>query len=185
MSELSEEINGQKTERQKAYDVNQEIRVKIQKSIDDYKVKEDNYRNKMEEFNTEVQKVQDSLQEELKTGELGQTQKLVDKEKGTFERTMGNIKRLSEDINGYVKKFDNIKEEIETSNKKYETYKMEMETKRQQVALLETQIQNIILMGQLKDKTRKEAEEEKAQVKKQLDTLRNLNQALNVQLQTL
>ena len=57
MSELSEEINGQKTERQKAYDVNQEIRVKIQKSIDDYKVKEDNYRNKMEEFNTEVQKV--------------------------------------------------------------------------------------------------------------------------------
>ena len=93
---------------------------------------------------------------------MGQTQKLVDKEKGTFERTMGNIKRLSEDINGYVKKFDNIKEEIETSNKKYETYKMEMETKRQQVALLETQIQNIILMGQLKDKTRKEAEEEKA-----------------------
>ena len=51
---------------------------------------------------------------------------------------MGNIKRLSEDINGYVKKFDTIKEEIETSNKKYETYKMEMETKKQQVKLLET-----------------------------------------------
>jgi chromosome segregation ATPase len=92
----------------------------------------------MEEFNKEIQKVQDSLQEELKTGEMGKTQRAVDKEKAAFERTMGNIKRLSEDINGYVKKFDNIKEEIETSNKKYETYKMEMETKKQQVQLLET-----------------------------------------------
>ena len=106
---------------------------------------------------------------------MGKTQKLVDKEKGAFERTMGNIKRLSEDINGFVKKFDNIKEEIETSNKKYETYKMESETKRQQVALLETQIQNIVLMGQLKDKTKSDIAEEKAQMKKQLDTLSNLN----------
>ena len=61
MGELSEEINTQKVERQKAYDINQEIRTKIQKSIDDYKVREDNYRTKMEEFNSEVSKVQDSL----------------------------------------------------------------------------------------------------------------------------
>ena len=92
---------------------------------------------------------------------------------------MGNIKRLSEDINGYVKKFDTIKEEIETSNKKYETYKMEMETKKQQVKLLETQIQNIILMGQLRDKTKADADEERKQVHKQMETLRNLNKALN------
>jgi len=57
MQELSEEINEQKAERQAAYDVNQEIRTKIQKSIDDYKVKEDNYRNVMEGFNSQVQKV--------------------------------------------------------------------------------------------------------------------------------
>lgn len=95
---------------------------------------------------------------------------------------MGNIKRLSEDINGYVKKFDTIKEEIETSNKKYETYKMEMETKKQQVQLLETQIQNIILMGQLRDKTRSDVQEEKKQMEKQLETLRYLNKALNDQL---
>jgi predicted nucleic acid-binding Zn-ribbon protein len=83
---------------------------------------------------------------------MGKTQKLVDKEKMAFEKTMGNIKRLSEDINTYVKKFDMIKEEIDSSNKKYETYKIDMETRRQQVALLECQIQNVILMGQLKDK---------------------------------
>ena len=136
----------------------------------------------MEEFNQEVQKVQDSLQEELKTGEMGKTQRAVDKEKAAFERTMGNIKRLSEDINGYVKKFDTIKEEIETSNKKYETYKMEMETKKQQVQLLETQIQNIILMGQLRDKTKSDTQEQRQQVTQQMETLRNLTKALNDQL---
>ena len=139
----------------------------------------------MEEFNQEVQKVQDSLQEELKTGEMGKTQKAVDKEKAAFERTMGNIKRLSEDINGYVKKFDNIKEEIETSNKKYETYKMEMETKKQQVQLLETQIQNIVLMGQLRDKTKSDTQEQRQQVTQQMETLRNLTKALNDQLQAI
>ena len=139
----------------------------------------------MEEFNQEVQKVQDSLQEELKTGEMGKTQRAVDKEKAAFERTMGNIKRLSEDINGYVKKFDNIKEEIETSNKKYETYKMEMETKKQQVQLLETQIQNIVLMGQLRDKTKSDTQEQRQQVTQQMETLRNLTKALNDQLQAI
>ena len=139
----------------------------------------------MEEFNQEVQKVQDSLQEELKTGEMGKTQRAVDKEKAAFERVMGNIKRLSEDINGYVKKFDNIKEEIETSNKKYETYKMEMETKKQQVQLLETQIQNIVLMGQLRDKTKSDTQEQRQQVTQQMETLRNLTKALNDQLQAI
>jgi hypothetical protein len=61
MTELSEEINIQKEERQKAYDANQEIRTKIQKAIDVYKSREETYRAKMEEFNVEVQKVQDSL----------------------------------------------------------------------------------------------------------------------------
>lgn len=138
MSLLQEEINVHKEGRQKAYDENQAIRLQIQKAIDDYKVREENYRGKMEEFNKEVQKVQDNLQEELKTGDLGKIQKSVDKEKAAYERTISNIKRLSDDINGYVKKFDNVKEEIDTSNKKYENYKLEIETKRQQISLLET-----------------------------------------------
>lgn len=153
MSLLQEEINVHKEGRQKAYDENQAIRLQIQKAIDDYKVREENYRGKMEEFNKEVQKVQDNLQEELKTGEMGKIQKSVDKEKAAYERTISNIKRLSDDINGYVKKFDNVKEEIDTSNRKYENYKLEIETKRQQISLLETQIQNIMLLGQLKEKT--------------------------------
>lgn len=35
-------------------------------------------------------------------------------------------------------------------------------------------------MGQLKEKTRNEIESEKVSVKKQVETLRSLNQALNV-----
>ena len=44
---------------------------------------------------------------------------------------MSNIKSLSDNIQGYVKRFDGVKEEIDSSNKKFETYKIEIETKKQ------------------------------------------------------
>jgi hypothetical protein len=43
---------------------------------------------------------------------------------------MSNTKKTTEDIQQYVKKFDNIKEEIDSSNKKFENYKIEIETKK-------------------------------------------------------
>ena len=120
----------------------------------------------MDEFNTKIQAVQDNLQTEMKTGSLGKTSKLVDVEKKEYEKIMANIKRLSEEIQSYVKRFDSVKEEIDTSNKKFETYKIEIETKKQQIALLETQIQNIVLMGQLRDKTKNDIKEEKSMLEK-------------------
>ena len=54
MSELSGEINVNKEQRQADYDKNQEIRNKIQKAIDDYKVKEDAYKKKMEVYNSKI-----------------------------------------------------------------------------------------------------------------------------------
>ena len=71
----------------------------------------------------------------------------MDKEKTEYENTMASIKKLSDEIQGFVKRFDGVKEEIDSSNKKFETYKIEIETKKQQIALLDTQIQNIVLMG--------------------------------------
>lgn len=44
---------------------------------------------------------------------------------------MANIKKLSDEIQSYVKRFDGVKEEIDSSNKKFETYKVEIETKKQ------------------------------------------------------
>lgn len=57
MKGLSGELNVKKTERQDKFDANQEIRNKIQKAIDDYKVKEEDYKTKMEKFNTEINDV--------------------------------------------------------------------------------------------------------------------------------
>ena len=54
MKGLSDKINEQKAERQKAFEENTAIRETIAKAVDDYKVKEENYKKKMEEFNTKI-----------------------------------------------------------------------------------------------------------------------------------
>lgn len=61
MKGLSSQLNEKKTERQDKFDANQEIRNKIQLAIDDYKVKEEAYKGKMETFNTEINDVQKNL----------------------------------------------------------------------------------------------------------------------------
>lgn len=57
MKGLSEKINEQKAERQKAFEENTKIRETIAKAVDEYKVKEENYKKKMDEFNTKIQAV--------------------------------------------------------------------------------------------------------------------------------
>ena len=43
---------------------------------------------------------------------------------------MTNIKRLSDDIQTYITKFDDVKETINERGKKFENFKMEIENKR-------------------------------------------------------
>ena len=94
MSELSGEINVNKEQRQADYDNNQEIRNKIQKAIDEYKVKEDEYKKKMDQYNAKITDFQKDLNSELKEGELGQTIKKMEKEKGQYDTTINKLKRL-------------------------------------------------------------------------------------------
>jgi len=61
MKGLSADLNTRKTERQEKFDDNQKIRDKIQSAIDDYKVKEEDYKGKMDVFNTEISAVQKNL----------------------------------------------------------------------------------------------------------------------------
>lgn len=71
MAHLSDEIKKRNKERQEKYDENHKVREKIQKAISEYKEKEEAYRKKMESVNMEISKVQENLQEELKTGTIG------------------------------------------------------------------------------------------------------------------
>ena len=57
MKGLSADLNDRKVERQKKFDTNQEVRDKIQKAIDEYKVKEEDYKKTMEVFNSEINDV--------------------------------------------------------------------------------------------------------------------------------
>jgi|APSaa5957512535_1039671.scaffolds.fasta_scaffold84595_1 hypothetical protein len=54
MNQLSTDISGNKDSRQKEYELNQEIRAKIAKAIDEYKVQETDYKAKMEVFNKKI-----------------------------------------------------------------------------------------------------------------------------------
>ena len=49
---------------------------------------------------------------------------------------MSKIKSTTEDIQSYVKKFDDIKNEIEENNSKFTNFKMEIDAKRLQIQLL-------------------------------------------------
>jgi len=118
------------------------------------------------------------LSKELNTGTLGTVIKQMEKEKSNYEMIMSKIKRSSEDIQNYVKKFDVIKEEIDSSNKKFENYKLEIDTKKDSITLLETQIENVELLQKTKAKTQFDIEAEKKLLHQKRDTLKNLCNAL-------
>jgi hypothetical protein len=64
----------------------------------------------------------------------------MEKQKGSFDKSVGNVKKLSEEIQGYIKRFDDVKDEITDRGKKFENYKMDIENKKLQIELLETEI---------------------------------------------
>lgn len=72
--------------------------------------------------------------------------------KKKFEGLMKKMKNTQENIATYVAKFDEIKTDIEQGNKKFDNYKMEIESKKLTIQLLETEIQNILALGNAKEK---------------------------------
>lgn len=91
---------------------------------------------------------------------------------------MTKIKSTTEEIQSFVKKFDDIKNEIEDNNSKFTNFKMEIDAKRLQIQLLQTEIENIKIKSDLRDKTKADIDGQKSQLTRQLDTLKGLHQAL-------
>ena len=75
-----------------------------------------------------------------------------EKAKNNFEGLMRKMKDTQENIAKYVTKFDEIKNDIESGNKKFDQYKGDIETKKLSIQLLETEIQNIMALGNAKQK---------------------------------
>ena len=68
------------------------------------------------------------------------------KDKEKFEATCANVQSLSEQIKGFMEKFDQMKEEITESGKKFKSYQEEIESRKMKIELLEAQIENTHLV---------------------------------------
>ena len=75
-------------------------------------------------------------------------------------------------------KFDQMKEEITESGKKFKSYQEDIEQRKMKIELLEAQIENTHLMQRKHEKVELEIKEERERLKKQIDTLKGLQDAL-------
>lgn len=66
-------------------------------------------------------------------GSISKTLKEAEAEKFKFQRSCDNVSELSQKINGFMEKFDKIKEEMGDNGKKFETYQVTVETKKLEI----------------------------------------------------
>ena len=68
-------------------------------------------------------------------------------------KVVGNTKELTEKINSFMQKFDQIKDEMNENSRKFESYQQSIETKKLEISTLETEIENISLLEKKHKKT--------------------------------
>jgi chromosome segregation ATPase len=121
MKEVQVELDAQKAKRQAEINENSELRTQIQKAIDEYRVKESSYREKMDAHQKVILDIEKKLKATIE-GTVTKTIKEADAEKTKFMSVCDRVKTLSDKINDYMKKFDQIKEEMSDNSKRFETY---------------------------------------------------------------
>lgn len=121
MKEVTSELEVQKQARSAELQENQEIRSKIQTAIQEYKKKEEVYRGKMESHGKVIQDIEKKLKVAI-DGSISKTLKQAETEKTKFMKACQNVQDLSQKINGFMEKFDKIKDEMSENGKKFEDY---------------------------------------------------------------
>lgn len=145
MKEVQVELDEQKAKRQKEIDENGELRKQIQTAIDQYREKEAAYRAKMDVHGKLIGEIEKKLKSTIE-GTLNSSIKQAEAEKAKFMKVVGNTKELTEKINSFMQKFDQIKDEMNENSRKFESYQQSIETKKLEISTLETEIENISLM---------------------------------------
>lgn len=77
---------------------NEEIRNKISVAIDQYKVKEEAYNAAINSNQKNMEDVQKKLNEELKSGSIGQAMKALEKERDALTRVNNNCDTVAAEI---------------------------------------------------------------------------------------
>lgn len=75
-------------------------------------------------------------------GSVGRTLKQANIEKQNFMMACSEVQELSKKINGFLKKFDEIKDTMGQNTKRFEEYQSEIEIKKLEISKLETQVEN-------------------------------------------
>lgn len=118
-------------------------------------------------------------------GTVNKTIKEADAEKTRYVGVCDRVKDMSEKINEYMKKFDEIKDEMGENSKRFETYQAQVETKKVEIRTLEAEIENIQLIDKRHQKVQADVVEDRKRVQTQVEALRNLSKALKDQLKNL
>lgn len=134
---------------------------------------------------TEHQQKMEEVQAEIKQSmedRVVKTVKEVQEDKEKFEATCVNVDDLSSQIKTYMQKFEDMKNEITESGKKFKAYHEDIETRKLKIELLEQQIENAKLVGARSNKVDQEIKEERERMKKQMETLNGLKEALSFKI---
>ena len=181
MTSINEDLNNQKQERVDKIEENNRLRTDINEAINGFKDKEGKYQTEMKEHQAKMEVVQAQIKGTLEE-RVVKTVKEVNEDKEKFEATCANVQSLSEQIKGFMEKFDQMKEEITESGKKFKSYQEEIESRKMKIELLEAQIENTHLVQKKQDRVATEIKEERERLKKQVETLKGLKDALTLKL---
>lgn len=118
-------------------------------------------------------------------GTVTKTIKEAEAEKAKFLKVNDSVKDLSEKINGFMTKFDDIKTEMGENSKKFESYQQQVETRKLEIRSLEAEIESLQLADKKHKKVTQEIAEERSRLEKQVAALKNLSKALGDQLKAL
>ena len=122
----------------------------------------------------EIQKRHSQLIETKLTG----LAKTADAEKNKLFKTVSVIKDLTQKIQGYMQKFDKLKEDMGSNSAKFETYNHEVEQKRAQIQTLEAEITTSMMVMQKEQKLKEETESETKKIEGQIKIYTDLKNAL-------
>lgn len=145
MKEVQVELDEQKGKRQKEIDENGDLRKQIQVAIDLYRQKEAAYRAKMDVHGKLIGEIEKKLKSTIE-GTLNTSIKQAEAEKAKLVRAVEKTQELTTKINGFMQKFDQIKDEMNENSRKFESYQQQIETKKLEITTLETEVENIQLI---------------------------------------
>lgn len=101
MKEVQVELDAQKMERNAEIDENSALRGKIQKAIEEYRKKEEQYKAKMDSHGKVITEIEKKLKQTIE-GTVTKAMKEAEAEKAQFMKVCDNVKELSTKINGFM-----------------------------------------------------------------------------------